>query len=273
MTLIVGVKCNDGVVVGADGAATYGALGQRTILQPTKKLSLIGDRFIVGVSGPIGLGQRIVGVIEHLATSEEQTDKQVFESQDDSVPRKPVEAMRSVRQGLMPHIDEELRVAANAAPAIGQTLANQSAISHTLLAALVQRTPCLFHFDHQGAPEEVPDQLPFISIGSGQQIADPFLAFIRRIFWGTNSLPNLGDGTFAVLWTLLHAIQTNAGGVAEPVQIATLTRLGTKELSAAELVEHRENIQSAEDALKNYRNSLTSQEPLPASSLPSPPSL
>ncbi len=38
MTLIIGIKCSDGIVMGADGAATFATLGQPTIRQETKKL-------------------------------------------------------------------------------------------------------------------------------------------------------------------------------------------------------------------------------------------
>src|SRR6266852_5420843 len=58
MTLIVGLRCHDGIVVGADGAATYGSLGSQTIRQATSKLEIVADRLIIGTSGPVGLGQR-----------------------------------------------------------------------------------------------------------------------------------------------------------------------------------------------------------------------
>ena len=59
MTLIVGAKCSDGVVLGADGAATLGdpALGQQTVIQPVHKLKTLQGRMVMGVSGAVGLGQ------------------------------------------------------------------------------------------------------------------------------------------------------------------------------------------------------------------------
>jgi 20S proteasome alpha/beta subunit len=62
MTLIVGILCKEGVVVGADGAASLGVLGQMTAMQPVKKLSLLHNCMIVGVSGSVGLSQRISGI-------------------------------------------------------------------------------------------------------------------------------------------------------------------------------------------------------------------
>lgn len=265
MTLIVGVKCKDGIVIGADGAATYGTLGQKTILQPTKKLTLIGNRIIVGVSGAVGLAQRICGVIEELA------DDQTFSSQNSSSPRKPYVAMTTVREKLHPHLIQELQISAQAAPAVGQQIAFSSAIALTLLAVPVQGVPCLFQFDQQGAPEAASDDLPFMSIGSGQAIADPFLAFLRRIFWPPGIVPNLGDGIFATLWTLQHAIETNPGGVAKPIQIAVLKNNKAKFLEETEYAEHYQNIEAAEGALKNYRTSFVGNDAT-TTPPPSPPS-
>jgi Proteasome subunit len=66
MTLIIGILCADGAVLGADGMATFGAMGQRTIQQPTRKLTKIGPCVAIGTSGPVGLGQRFTASIEEL---------------------------------------------------------------------------------------------------------------------------------------------------------------------------------------------------------------
>lgn len=55
MALIVGIKCKDGIVMGSDGAATLRTMGQSTIIQPTKKLEIISNSIVLGVSGPIGV--------------------------------------------------------------------------------------------------------------------------------------------------------------------------------------------------------------------------
>jgi 20S proteasome alpha/beta subunit len=66
MTLIIGIKCEDGIVLGSDGVATFGAMGQRTIRQSLTKLNILEDCIAVGVSGPVGLGQSISGEIQNL---------------------------------------------------------------------------------------------------------------------------------------------------------------------------------------------------------------
>ena len=96
MTLIVGIKCSDGIVVGADGAATFGAMGQQTIRQSARKLNILSHRIIVGVSGPIGLGQRINGRISALYSDGKLAGKN------------PVEAMTIIRAAIWPDISGEL---------------------------------------------------------------------------------------------------------------------------------------------------------------------
>ena len=46
MTILIGVLCKDGVVIGADSSATFDAGGIRTIEQPTKKIDLLMEKLL-----------------------------------------------------------------------------------------------------------------------------------------------------------------------------------------------------------------------------------
>jgi 20S proteasome alpha/beta subunit len=253
MTLIIGIKCSNGIVMGADGAATLAVLGQPTIRQETTKLDIVENRVIVGVSGPVGLGQRIRAEIQTLWKDGKLTNK------------KPVEAMKIMREALWEkHLGPELHIGESAKGAIGP-LAVQGVLTSTLVALPLHDgsapSPSLIQFDYQGAPEEATDSLPFVSIGSGQQIADPFLAFLRRIFWQKGS-PTVQDGIFTVLWTLEHAIQTNPGGVAEPKQLVILENVEKapkatpnwrpRQVPSEEFEEHIEAIRAHEESLRDF---------------------
>ena len=240
MTLIVGIKASDGVVIGADGAATLGTASSATIRQPVRKLSIVRNQVVVGVSGPVGLGQRIVAEIDDTWNNRELSGLS------------PSRTMTLLRKKLWEHIKTEIEVAALARNIPG-TPAAISAISQTVVAIPCSKKPCLFQFDPQGAPEEATEDLPFVAIGSGQAIADPFLAFLRRIFWN-DRLPSQSEGVFAGLWTLQHAIQTSPGGVSEPIQIVVLkrgkkTELEARELTESELEEHSVAIAHIEENL------------------------
>lgn len=247
MTLIVAVKCRDGIVVGADGAATLGVPGQPpTARQPVRKLQIVKGKLIIGTSGPVGLGQRLADEITTIWNENKLSNKS------------PEAAMTYIRQEFVSkHIGVELQVAGMAKNAIGAA-ALSSALSHTVLAIPISRQLCLFQFDQQGAPEMATADLPFVAVGSGQAIADPFMAFLRRVLWqhtgkGQDSLPPLGDGITATLWTLQHAILTSPGGIADPVQMMIIRKegkdFGARELDETELAEHSLAIESLEDTI------------------------
>jgi 20S proteasome alpha/beta subunit len=213
MTLIVGIACADGVVMAADSAATYGVLGQQTVRQPTRKLEILSESLIVGVSGPVGMGQRYVGELARL------WEQKHFKGSDLAH-----QAMDKLRAAILPTIKDEFSMAAAAQPVLGNVAA-QHAISSALVAIPVQKVPCLFQFNHQGSPEQATARLPFVAIGSGQMTADPFLAFIRELLW-EGKQPTLLQGMFAAHWTLHHAIRTSPGGVAGPIHLAVLEKNG-----------------------------------------------
>jgi len=149
-----------------------------------------------------------------------------------------------------------------------------SVLSQAVIGITISKRPCLFQFDQQGAPEEVTENLPFVAIGSGQSIADPFLAFLRRIFWKEKT-PTLADGIFATLWTLDHAIAINPGGVAEPKQIVVLKKEESahkaRELSENDFNEHYQAIEAAEKSLSNFRESLGGTENIEEATPPPQP--
>ena len=113
-------------------------------------------------------------------------------------------------------------------------------------------------------------QLWHVSMGSGQILCDPFLGYLRRIFW-SQTQPSLSEGLFAVAWALHFAIELNTGGIDGPIQIATLIpkasgmrpdRLRKKRprmeyearlLKESELGEHIQKVQSAEQYLSRLR--------------------
>ena len=65
MTILIGVLCQDGVVIGADSSATFGAGPQfKTIEQKCKKIEIIEEKVIVAGTGQVGLGQRFNYVVQ-----------------------------------------------------------------------------------------------------------------------------------------------------------------------------------------------------------------
>lgn len=260
MTVIIGLKCSEGIVLGADGAATLGTMGLRTIVQPTIKLSLIETKAIFGFSGPVGLSQLFY---DRACT----TCRAI---QDIGLP----EVCRRLRDSFLQDANISFQVAALARSVVG-VVAAENIASQTLIALAVQGQPELIQFDYQCLPEWTTNELPFVSIGSGEAIADPFLAWIRFVFW-RRRLPTLAEGRFAVYWTLTHAIRTAPGGIGPPIQMAALERkqdsVTARELSEAELKEHDVAISEYENAIRELfgeQHGEVQPSPLPP---PEPPS-
>src|SRR6266705_1481807 len=191
MTLLLGIRCSDGVVLGADGSATLGTLGAATARQQSvKKLKTLQDKIVIGVSGPIGLGQLLSAAVEDAYRKNELRGR--------------VEAVAQHLRGVFWKIIEpEMISAAAAAPVIGPQAAASSCICSTILALPVEKQPQLLQFNQQASPEIATDELPFVALGSGQAIADPFLAFLRRVVWEMKT-PTVQDGILGAVWTLRH---------------------------------------------------------------------
>jgi len=232
--------------MGADGAATLGTIyGQPTVLQPVKKLQNISGKLMLGVSGPVGVGQRIVGLVGQMWDEHKFSNVQSFQ------------AMQVIRDKLGPILTQEIRYATEAAKLIGPQAAQSASLTTTVLAVPIAGQAHLYSVGCTGETEECSADIPFVAIGSGQNLADPFLAFLRTVFWKNNRVPNTGDGVFAAFWALKHAIRRNTGGVADPVQIMKLEKdrhnnFLVKELEHGELEEMEEAVKAAEEHLSQF---------------------
>lgn len=228
----------------SDGAAT-----SHTIHQESKKLSIIEGSVVAGVSGPVGLGQRLVGELRHFCENQKHVDKH------------PITVMTELTNIFRTHIISEASMAQQVLSI--DPHARQSWVSSTVVAIPLAGVNHLICFDHLGAPTVCTLHLPFVAVGSGQLAGDPFLAFVRKLLWA-DSLPSLTLGIFSAVWTLQHAIRTSPGGVSEPIQVMISTEkdgsITARELQDTEWGPHLEAVDSLE---KNI--------PKKALTLPPPP--
>ena len=216
MTLIIGIKCQSGIVLGADSAATQvTSTGQQTGTQPTEKLDVIDDAIVLGVSGSYGYSQAYRAAIVKLWKDRAFINKN------------EIEVRSIISAALREHLLKETRFANAARGSFLGEIANNELISHTLIAMPVKKTPTLFEFTATGAPEEKTERLPTVAIGSAQPIADPFLSFLRRVFW-PDRLPTIGEGKLATYWALDYSIKAAPGNVGEPIQIVTFEDSGNE---------------------------------------------
>lgn len=246
MTSLIGIKCRDGVVIGADSSATFGdGKYVRTIEQlTTKKIEIIGNtnRMIIAGTGAVGHHQRFVEAVSR------ENAKKGFDGKSEL----------DVARGLAatgvndfatttppPHMREVPYSALVAYRAAG----------HICLAEIIGAA---------GFQPEVKkaDDLWFTSAGSGQGITDPFLALFRSIFW-QDGCPDVKGGIFTAYWALAHACETNPGGINYPIKIAVYGmkagRLDAWLLDENELAETKDLVESATDHFRGFRQILLGQ--------------
>jgi hypothetical protein len=231
VTSIVGVFCKDGVVIGTDSSATFSTGNIATIEQPYEKIRIISNRVIVAGTGQIGLGQRFNNVVQ------KSHDLKVFDK-NSALDVARILARESIKDFAETHVDRNQYGALVAFPTGSKCNLCEFAIK-----------------DFQ--PEMKNEKLWFVSMGSGQLITDPFLAFIREVFW-SNGVPTVNEAVFSVTWTLDHAVAYNAGGINGPVKIAVLEnisgKLRARILEEEELFEHRDNINECKETLRSMRD-------------------
>ena len=245
MTIIVGIRCEEGVVIAGDTRATMGILGQQTTKQdiPTKIVIPESQPVILAFSGHVGLSQKIIAAL----TNEWGGVKG----------GNPLNARNRLRDVMWSQIGPELEHAGVAARVIGAGVAQQSSVCVSLVALPIQNNPILLSFDHQAGSEEVTLDLPFTSIGVGAQMADPFLAFVKETIWSNRAPKSVTDATLGAIWALDYVIGNfPGGGIGGNITIGRLYERNGKWI--AELVEegiideHRQHIEQAKGKLTQY---------------------
>ena len=102
----------------------------------------------------------------------------------------------------------------------------------------------------------------YMALGSGKLSADPFLRFLVDIFCVARR-PNTREAVFLATWTVRHAIETTQGGVAEPIRVGVLEAVAgaweARELPETEIDEHLQAVESAATALRDWRDSFSSE--------------
>jgi hypothetical protein len=246
LTLLVGVLCKDGVVIAADRQATHGTLGQRTVGQAVTKIRTIGGTGLFASSGHLGLGQQLASIVE-------QKQPEFMNQPYDRFIAKLQAALRTV-------VDPALNTARIAATGVyGASVAAGDAICGSLLAAPFKDRLHLVEITPQVAVESMSTSLPFICLGSGKGSADPFLGFLKSVFW-PDLLPSVSEGALAAFWTVQHAIDMKVDGVGFDVDVFVVAKAGnsyaSRQLNTAELAEHTDFINASVLSLRGLRDGL-----------------
>jgi 20S proteasome alpha/beta subunit len=213
VSLIVGIRCAEGVVLAASGPATMPSQdGLPAARQLARKLHVVGGQAVLGVAGHDGLAQEMALSLERCLSEPDQRDsaEDVLRSRIREALAAPVQrtvAIHRTLQGL---------------PGFAMT-SNGYVVSQSLLALPFEGSLRLFEIDPECTVTEITPELAYACVGSGRSVAEPFLAFLRKVLW-SDSRPGLDQSELAAFWTVLHSIEHNPGGLSHPIQIVVLTR-------------------------------------------------
>lgn len=239
MTVLVGIRCRDGVVIASDSAATFGANGQVTIgQQSVQKVSIIRDRIVFAGTGAVGIAQLII----------ESLDRGWGPERTFLGAKSPEQMMNIIGTRIGALVAPYLQTANLQRGLTGEA---STTLCKSMIALPVANKFHLFQFDFNGAPEHATRDLPFVALGSGQAIADPFLAMLKRLLWPDEE-PTLAEGRLAAVWTIDHVRRTTPGGVGGDIQLATLADAATgvpESVKIAEQGEVTEHLQAVDAAL------------------------
>lgn len=261
MTLIIGIRCTEGIVLAADSAATMGPSGIQTAQQRTARKLIICNqgKIVVGVSGHMGLSQRLA------ATIEDGYNANRFKG-------RPEVAVGKMREALVEIVRPEWEMGQLVVNASRNPAATQYANFNMLVALPLEKQLQLVSFTETCSPELANDGLPFVCIGSGQLLADPFLSFLRRVLWPASGCPTLSDGILSAYWAMQHTIDTNPGGVGGDPQIITLQKSGSdfkaEEQNPGAISAHRESLRDFERMVREWRAQFTTAPTAPAPEAP-----
>lgn len=235
-------------MIAADRQASHGAMGSVTVTQSTTKITQIDDGILYASSGPVGLGQQICHIIS--------SDAKEIHNRNYHSYAPP--AQKKIRELL----DPAWTTARIAAQAIGGA-ALSDAMCGSLLAARFKDGIKLVEMSPQGGWEFLTDNLPFVCIGSGKQNADPFVRYLRSIFFDEQP-PNLNEAVLAAYWTVKASIDAGSPGVGIGIDVFVLDNSDPKsavsrKLDEADLAEAQSFMSEAEEAWRGIRDRIRGQ--------------
>lgn len=235
MTLILGIRCSDGIVVGADSMFSIGAPIGSVRMDGEKIHLLPKSKGIVAFAGDLDVSQLVLDDLREQWHAIQNTEK-----------RSEVKGLisGSIRRILGDENDQL-----------------DSPEFAALVAFSIQDEPSLLLYRGTRHPVEARDGHYILRAGTGDHFALLFLKFLERVFWNGKAPPSIIDGVFSALWTLNYIIETNAMGVGGAPRIAVLEKtddqgtLRSRLLPNHELDEYQQLVESIESEMRQVKES------------------
>jgi hypothetical protein len=249
MTVIVGILCSDGIVIGTDSAMVAGrAHGGYTIERQdgdVLKIEVI-ENTITAVTGAMGLAQRFNDQIALTI----KALRQPFQPPQQFIPgfgfvgskiqqilagkiaagAIPFDVISAVEIGRIVAevvIDDFKRTQSTLQVSNGWGFGALFAFVNADKPQLIDFDPVQFHPELKGLPDpQRGDQDRIwrcVSWGAGRQLADPFLAHAYRLLF-SGKVPTVPRAKLVVAWTIGHVSKYNIGLVGGKLQLAVLEK-------------------------------------------------
>ncbi len=251
MTLIAGIKSLDGIVIGADCAATLTtSSGQYTVKQDVRKIEIISNNVVIANSGQISFFQRFRDELKNRINKPKKDIRKI----------KDVNKLkREIQNIILKIIAVDLEIGKKTGNIFGNLTA-RNLTNHLLIALPFLNKPIFLQLCTPNyVVEEADEKLPFVAAGSGQVCADIFFSFIRDTLW-QEKFPSFQESILSLVWTLQFCAKIAPAFVREPIQITELkfnkdsNSLIAREIPDEELDEHREAIHGLMKKIKEYKN-------------------
>jgi hypothetical protein len=250
MTVVVVCHCSDGVVIAADSMITPSMGGISVGHHHGRKIEVLPGPQLFAFAGDQGQAARfkIMAQLQHAQIA-----------------------------GLAHALDYGLGMSIGIVQQLANTgIAGNAIGTNTILAFCHGGSHHCCIFEGQLQPRLLDEHHYYAALGSGKLSADPFLRFLVDVFC-PDGRPTLREAIFLATWAVQHVIDTNPGGVAGPIRVATFDADGTgtfqaRELPDNEIAEHQQAVESAATALRSWRDQLQSgAAAIDAPAQPDPP--
>jgi len=235
MSLLVGVLCEDGVVVGAARSGMERGGGGDDREPSAVDLAVVDRDVILASVGARGLGQRCADVVAGI-----RSDSRFGEW-----------AGLRIAKSICSDVVDDFASTRCEKGRFGALVAFAAADGFQL---------CEFPAD-DFQPELKTPECWFAAMGPGRHVAEPFVAFLCSVFFA-DSRPGLEGGVFAATWVLDYAVGRGSGAAVKPGEIAVLTReadgmrFAASLLSVTQRADALAEVRAAEKHLAAFRRSV-----------------
>ncbi len=213
MSLIVGIRCADGVVIAASGPASWPSVdGLPAARQQARRLRVVAGQAVLGVAAHDGLAQEMALSLERCLVGPDRGDtaEDVLRTKIRDALAAPIQRTVAIHQTL------------KGLPGFA-TASHDYLVSQSILAIPLHRTLRLYALDPECSLTEITEELCCAAVGSARSAAEPFLAFMRRVLIGSD-VPKLSTGELAAYWAVYQAVANHVAGVTLPIQVVSVTR-------------------------------------------------